>query len=119
MISKQRYEIACHQYAESQAVMEAYFRERREEFERRIAVEGSIWLEEELVYSASRRCKCGAGMAYPDGCLAGWYWACSEVLKGVVKDGADPSKHTGPLFFIYCDVEKEGSGGTTRRCAEG
>ena len=110
MISRQRYEIACHQYAESQEIMEAYSRERKAEFERRVAVGGILWFEEELVYSAVRRCECGAGLAYPEGCPDGWYWECSAVLKGVGGDG----RHSGPLFFIYCDVEKEGSGGSTR-----
>ena len=109
MISRQRYEIACHQYAESQEIMEAYSRERKERFEKRQA-DDYEWLDNELVYSASRRCECGAGLAYPEGCPDGWYWECSAVLKGVGGDG----RHSGRLFFIYCDVEKEGSGGRTR-----
>ena len=47
MISRQRYEITCHQYAESQEIMEAYSRGRKAEFEKRQA-DDYEWLAKKM-----------------------------------------------------------------------
>lgn len=81
-----------------------------------------------LVYAATLRCPCGAGMAYPkngdypggepDGPLR-WpysgYWECSAILLGT----ADASvKHEAQLPFAFYEVKDEGQpsarGATTR-----
>lgn len=81
-----------------------------------------------LVYAASARCLCGAGMAYPkngdypDGKPKGplrWpysgYWDCSAILLGT----ADPAvKHEAQLPFAFYEIKSEDQpsarGATTR-----
>lgn len=43
----------------------------------------------ELIYAATARCRCGAGMAYPmdqDDSVKLCAWLCSDVLKGTNRD---------------------------------
>lgn len=42
--------------------------------------------DDELIYSACARCKCGAGMAYIKGIGAFGFWGCSAQLKHEVPD---------------------------------
>src|SRR4051794_7590767 len=37
---------------------------------------------DELIFAASSRCECGAGLAYPDGIGAWGFWDCSAILLG-------------------------------------
>lgn len=75
-----------------------------------------------LVFAATSRCPCGAGLAY-DPChddkespLKGpSYWDCSAILLGT----ADPKvKHTDKLPFAFYEIKSEGQpsacGRTTR-----
>jgi hypothetical protein len=70
----------------------------------------------ELLFAATFRCKCGAGMAYPDGISAmhgAWY--CSAILLGEATLGTE---HTPAHPFAYYRVKSEGQptqpGATTR-----
>lgn len=83
--------------------------------------------EDELRYAATKRCPCGAGLAYPpngepkDGPFEFWsYWDCSEILKGT----ADTSvEHTAQLPFTFYEIKSEeqpsANGATTRPRSEG
>lgn len=62
----------------------------------------STYAEEELIYAARARCRCGAGLAYPnDGNVRG-SWACSAVLKG-----AEQAGHDEPLPFVFYEIKSE------------
>lgn len=80
-----------------------------------------------LVYAATSRCPCGAGLAYDPahenagsvftGPLSG-HWDCSAILLGT----ADPAvTHTDKLPFAFYEIKSEGQasacGRTTRPTA--
>jgi hypothetical protein len=62
----------------------------------------AVYTDEQLIYAARARCRCGAGLAYPnDGNVRG-SWSCSAVLKG-----ADPAVHDNPLPFTFYEIKSE------------
>lgn len=69
----------------------------------------------ELLYAAAFRCKCGAGMAYPDGIGIHGAWYCSAILLG---EAAPGTEHTPAHPFSFYSVKSEGqpsqAGATTR-----
>lgn len=59
------------------------------------------YTDKELLYSATSRCKCGAGLAYPlktEEALRIRAWVCSEALKGGLELG---SQHEAYDFAFY------------------
>lgn len=76
--------------------------------------------DDELVYAATARCKCGAGLAYPYGIGGCGYWDCSEILKGRAVHSGKPGavQHTARLPFTFYEVKSErqpsARGATTR-----
>lgn len=76
-----------------------------------------FWKKKEypIVYSATARCPCGAGLAYvKNGDIRG-SWDCSKILLGE----ADPEvQHTARLPFVFYEVKSENQpsaeGRTTR-----
>lgn len=74
---------------------------------------------ERLVYAATLRCPCGAGIAYdpagPSGSRILGYWDCSSIILG---EGDPAETHTGRLFFSCYEVKSENQpsacGATTR-----
>lgn len=79
--------------------------------------------EADLIYSATVRCPCGAGVAYWRGAKAyteTGYWDCSDILLGrAIPQGQDGAKtHTGRLPFVFYDIKSENQpsafGRTTR-----
>jgi hypothetical protein len=73
--------------------------------------------DSELVYSATARCPCGAGMAYVPGDL---YWDCSDILtnRAIHRDLPGSKTHTDRLPFIFYKIKSEGqpsAGGATTR----
>ena len=85
-------------------------------------------LADRLIYAATNRCPCGAGLAYdpfaedePDNPFRGpSYWDCSAILLGtaISKDQPGSVEHTGKLPFAFYEIksEKQSSayGATTR-----
>ncbi len=74
-----------------------------------------------LIYAATSRCPCGAGLAY-DPAAKGegvWrgpsYWDCSAILLGTADKGV---QHTDKLPFAFYEIKAEGQpsaqGATTR-----
>lgn len=60
----------------------------------------------QLTYARAARCKCGAGLAYPnDGDIHG-AWLCSAVLRG---DSSPDAVHDEPLPFAFYEVKSEHS----------
>jgi hypothetical protein len=75
--------------------------------------------DKDLVYAATARCPCGAGLAHTRRAgLASW--DCSSILKGdAIEEGAPGSvQHTDPLPFTFYEIKSEAQpsakGATTR-----
>lgn len=70
---------------------------------------------EDLKYSATSRCCCGAGLAFVMDMNIHGHWDCSAILLGVASSGA---KHTAQMPFAYYNIKCEGqpsaNGATTR-----
>lgn len=74
-----------------------------------------------LVFAATARCACGAGLAYERGAdpFKG-YWDCSAILLGEAIPTGEPGsvQHTAKLPFIFWEIKGEGQpsadGATTR-----
>jgi len=64
---------------------------------------------DELVFAATVRCRCGAGMACQKGIGPQGKWSCSDVLLG----NADTGDHDEYGFFSY-EIKSEQDGATTR-----
>ena len=73
------------------------------------------YADEELIYAAHARCRCGAGYAHPNDGNARGSWACSAVLRGKAKQGPD---HDDPKPFTFWEIKSERQpsqrGATTR-----
>ena len=85
---------------------------------------GRTFSDSELRYSATFRCPCGAGIAYPpDGRPVESVfnmpdrWECADILTGRSKPD-DGKVYGGPWFFSYFKVNSEdqpsANGATTR-----
>lgn len=94
------------------------------------------WTQEQLmkavadriVYAATSRCPCGAGLAYDpvaedkgsvfNGPLSG-YWDCSAIILGTADKGV---QHSARLPFAFYSIKSEGqpsaNGATTRPTPE-
>jgi hypothetical protein len=80
--------------------------------------------EHDLVYAATARCQCGAGLAYDRNGESGkptqGYWDCSAILLGeAIPDGQPGSvQHTAQLPFVFYKIKGENQpsaeGATTR-----
>lgn len=111
MISQKEYEDALTQVKEAQNVINQFHREKAQAFEERMK-NNPVFTDDELKYSATNKCPCGYGLAYPLNCGPHHYWDCSAILKGI----ADPYVvHTGKLPFVFYDIKSESElRGTTR-----
>ena len=76
----------------------------------------TLYTDAELTYSATARCHCGAGLAYPGNSAAAQAlgsWVCSRVLR----DGAAAEEHDRFPFAFY-ELKSErtisANGATTR-----
>jgi hypothetical protein len=79
------------------------YRARAEAVEQRIKGNGDPFKDEELVYAASSRCKCGAGFAYPEHIGMHGAWYCSHLLKT-----RDPhGDHDSAMPFAFWSVRSE------------
>lgn len=78
--------------------------------------------EADLVYAATARCPCGAGLAYVRrrGPCVSTHWDCAAILLGTAIPQGEPGavEHTGQLSFLFYEVKSErqpsASGATTR-----
>ena len=86
-----------------------------------------FFTDDELIYAATSRCKCGAGLAYaptdenPDLPYRGpSAWDCSDILTGRAARIGEPGhvQHTDALPFAFYEIKAEGQpsaqGATTR-----
>ncbi len=75
---------------------------------------------DEIRFSSSARCVCGAGLAYPKESGLHGSWDCSDILLGrAIKSGQDGSKnHDRPAPFAFYEINSESqpsaNGQTTR-----
>lgn len=72
-----------------------------------------------LIYAATKRCPCGAGLAYTPGDPSG-AWDCSAILLGEAIPIHQPGavQHTAKLPFVFYEILSENQpsadGATTR-----
>ena len=59
---------------------------------------------DDLVYAATARCPCGAGLAYRKGSTHRGAWDCSMILLGTADVAAT---HTAVLPFVFYEVKSE------------
>lgn len=78
-----------------------------------------------LVFAATARCPCGAGLAYAPGASATYgAWDCSAILMGEAIPSGQPGSvtHTDRLPFTFYEVKEErqpsANGATTRPSKE-
>jgi len=73
-----------------------------------------------MIYAATKRCPCGAGLAYDETCVEfpfrrSSYWDCSDTLLGVADKAV---QHCPKLSFAFYKIKSEGQpsarGATTR-----
>jgi len=75
----------------------------------------SAFSDDELLYSATARCNCGAGMAYPHGTGIRGAWHCSDVLTGRAKDvTVEHSQLSFMMYEIKSEDQPSANGATTR-----
>ena len=78
-----------------------------------------------MIFAASARCTCGAGLAYDETCVeepfrVPSYWECSTILLGDATASGLPGSvtHTPRLPFTFYEIKSENqpsaSGATTR-----
>ena len=65
--------------------------------------------EDQITYSASARCPCGAGLAYHDDISPNGSWDCSAILLGTAVPSGQPGalQHTAPLPFMFYEIKSE------------
>ena len=111
MVSKELYDLAISQKENAQTIINEYHHEQQEAFNSRIK-NNPIFTDDELIYSATARCPCGHGLAYPKDCGINHYWDCSAILKGIEDKEV---KHTAQLPFSFYNIKGESERkGTTR-----
>lgn len=77
-------------------------------------------MNKKMIYAATKRCPCGAGLAYDDTCVEEpfkmpSYWDCSAILLGTADENVT---HTARLPFAFYEIKSENqpsaNGATTR-----
>ena len=102
-ITKKEYQDAQEQVTKSEKVIRQYHSERQEKFDTRLK-NGTVFTDDELVYSAYNLCPCGHGLAYPNDCGPGHYWDCSAILKGTHDKNQE---HCAQLPFTTTKMKSE------------
>lgn len=108
--------------AQEKALLEEADRLTQEAVEKRqraIELRHARWqklpLANRLLYAATARCTCGAGLAYDESTGTAKQWECSRVLLG---EAQQESGHIEPLPFAFYEIKSEGQpsaqGATTR-----
>lgn len=120
--------------AEANRLEDEARRLRAEAIQEQLAEQQARPLADRLIYAATSRCPCGAGLAYdpvgPSGGVgneggvfkyaASGYWDCSAILLGTATPKGQPGsvQHTGKLPFAFYEIKSEeqpsACGATTR-----
>jgi hypothetical protein len=78
-----------------------------------------ILMPEDLTYSATERCACGAGVAFAHSvdrhegqrCFKPSFWTCADVLLNIAEEfdpkSGDQWLHCRKMYFHNCEVKKE------------
>jgi hypothetical protein len=118
MITREEYEAAKTAHDDAQKVINEYAtqeEQRRYALAQKHEAEGHTYTDAELVYAATARCGCGAGLAYFKGTSLRGFWDCSATLKGTADKAV---QHTDRLPFAFYEVKSEkqpsAQGATTR-----
>lgn len=88
--------------------------------EAKAKAEAGMLTDSEIIYAATARCQCGAGLAYPKGIGAHGSWDCSDILTGrAAPKGREDSKlHSDRYPFVFYEIKSENqpsqNGATTR-----
>lgn len=67
-------------------------------------------IDDDMVYAATARCPCGAGLAYrKSGGAPGGHWDCSAIMLGTAIPKGQPGsvEHTAQLPFVFCEIKSE------------
>lgn len=98
-----------------EAEQQRRYRERADSVLTRLE-QGARFDDEQLIYAAAKRCRCGAGMAYPKGMGMHGFWECSDLLTHRARPGE--VAHTDRLSFAHYEIVNEkqrtAAGATTR-----
>lgn len=62
------------------------------------------FLPDELIYAATNRCLCGAGLAYPKNTSPRGSWYCSSILIGTAERG---TSHDSGFPFAFYEIKSE------------
>lgn len=76
--------------------------------------------DKDLLYAATSRCQCGAGLALPLDHDLSWKlraWMCSAVLKGESTEGAAHNSYPWAMYKIREETSINNNGGMTTRPA--
>lgn len=101
----------------------ALYRETEEAVEGRLRLAHAgkeFFKPDELVFAATSRCPCGAGLAHPKNTGPHGYWDCSAILLGTAAPVGSPEakRHTAQLPFTFYEIKSENqpsaNGSTTR-----
>lgn len=74
---------------------------------------GELYTDRDLLYSATARCWCGAGLAYPSGHNVG-AWKCARSLRGEVPEHEHDS-YARIFYKIREETSIRNAGGATTR----
>ena len=116
MITKEQYQEAVKKRGDAQEVLNAYHRQQQQTFEDRWEAfkKGQPFKPEEIRYSATDRCVCGAGLAYPPSCGSNHQWDCSKVLLQEVKTNEGHQSFPFAFYEIKSEIQPSAYGATTR-----
>ncbi|WP_233531303.1 Acb2/Tad1 domain-containing protein [Paenibacillus alkalitolerans] len=68
-----------------------------------------------LLYSATARCRCGAGLAYDETNIGkNNAWVCSRVLLGEIEPSQDHDEYPFSMYDIKSECQPSAYGATTR-----
>lgn len=111
MVTREQYDRAIADQKSAQETINEFHRQKGHAFQQRMMT-NPVFSEDELNFSATSRCPCGYGLAYPKDCGGNHHWDCAGILLGK----ADLTvKHTDMLPFSFYDIKSESEyRGTTR-----
>lgn len=110
-VTTEQYAAAIKTIDDAKAIVSAFHKQEADAFDARLK-SGAPFTDDELVYSRSTRCPCGAGLAYPKACGPMHYWDCAAILKDQARGAG--VQHTDQKPFTFWDIKGERDGETTR-----